>query len=382
MRADRADSGAEAEGAGRGGQSFRGVHVGFGTDRAIAATAVGPETETLRRAYLDLLKLCLCDLAGPRVRAVFLADDDGDSTKQAYVRELDEGELGLRVEGVDWPYNGLTMVGLRRLNDLQECVETVIAEEVPGDLIETGTWRGGAAMMMRATLDSLGAFSRTLLVADSFQGLPAPDDAFPEDRDLDLSGVDYLAVAEDEVRGNFERFGLSEGVEFVPGFFEQTLPALSDRSFALIRLDGDTYEATWVALESLYPGLAPGGFAVIDDYGMIEECAAAVDEFRRRHGISSPVERVDGACVRWRKGAEEPSLSRQRSRKTKTPGAVRIDRRRHEPIPTERERELQLELAKLRDREQRLAGQPGKLAGSSWLRRPRTWLKRLRSVRR
>src|SRR5207248_650306 len=112
---------------------------------------------------------------------------------------------------------------------------------------------------------------------------------------------DLLAVPLPEVRANFERLGLEEGVEFVPGFFEDTLPGLVGRPWSLIRLDADTYDATQLALRCLYPGLAAGGYLIVDDYGALEECATAVEDFRSEHGITEPIERVDWTCMRWRR---------------------------------------------------------------------------------
>src|SRR5205823_10384908 len=131
---------------------------------------------------------------------------------------------------------------------------------------------------------------------DSFEGFPSaqrPDDQW--------EAIDYLAVPVEEVRANFERLGLERGVEFVAGFFADTLPRLRGRRWSLVRLDGDTYEATWTGLESLYPGLCTGGYLVIDDYGALPECRAAVDEFRSAHGVEEPLEQVDWTCVRWRR---------------------------------------------------------------------------------
>jgi O-methyltransferase len=68
------------------------------------------------------------------------------------------------------------MIGLMRLDDLQACVESVVEDAIEGDLIEAGVWRGGASILVRATLDSLGAHGRTLWLADSFEGFPAPRD--------------------------------------------------------------------------------------------------------------------------------------------------------------------------------------------------------------
>jgi O-methyltransferase len=262
--------------------------------------------------------------------------------------------LPLRVRGSDWPFSGLTMVGLKRLDDLQACVESVVADGVEGDVIEAGAWRGGASILARATLDSLGADERTVWVADSFQGLPAPDPGgFPEDHELDLSQVEFLAVPADEVRLHFARFGCDHGVELVEGFFDQTLPTLRDRTWSVIRLDGDTYEATWVGLESLYPGLSAGGHLIVDDYGLIPECRAAVDDFRREHGIDEPISKIDWNGVRWRR-EDEPDQNAggvpKTSRPVSTPSSARAGEAAARPhVPTERELELQRELEALRE---------------------------------
>jgi hypothetical protein len=191
------------------------------------------------------------------------------------------------------------MVGLARLDDLQACVEQIARDGVAGDVIEAGTWRGGASILMRATLDAYGAGDRVVWVADSFQGFPADDEHHPDRGSL--SGIDYLSVPVDQVEANFARLGYEQGVRFVPGFFEDTLPALAGHAWSLIRLDGDTYEATSIALQSLYPGLAVGGYLIVDDYGALEECRRAVDEFRTLHAITEPIEQVDWTSVRWRR---------------------------------------------------------------------------------
>lgn len=264
---------------------------------------VGPEpgAEGARRAYLELLKLSLCDLAGTTTGSV-----GHDENGSIHSRELAGDQLGLRAVGMDWPLHGLTMVGLRRLDDLQKLVESVVADGVEGDLIEAGTWRGGASILMRATLDSLGQADRTVVVADSFAGFPVADGVLPDrapepDRPL---ASDYVAVPLAEVAGNFARFGLDAGVRFVEGFFDQTMPSLAGGRWAVIRLDGDSYDATRITLETLYPDLAVGGYVVVDDYGALDDCRRAVDEFRERNGIDEPLAEVDWTGVHWRKDEE------------------------------------------------------------------------------
>ncbi len=57
-----------------------------------------------------------------------------------------------RLMGNYWPVRAHTMVGLKRLDNIQFCVETAIKDGIPGDLIETGVWRGGSCIFMRAIL--------------------------------------------------------------------------------------------------------------------------------------------------------------------------------------------------------------------------------------
>ena len=191
-------------------------HPGLAAARAARAIGPRPEPEALRTAYLELLKLCLCDLEGSTTVSV-------GRTRDGLVmsRELEGDQLKLRSASMDWPLQGLTMIGLSRLDDLQRCVEAVVRERVDGDLIEAGAWRGGAAILMRATLDSLAGDPREVWVADSFQGFPPGGERdFPPERELDDLGVfDFLAVPLEEVEANFARFGLERGVRFVPGFF-------------------------------------------------------------------------------------------------------------------------------------------------------------------
>ena len=268
---------------------------GWRAARDAQAAAPAPGEAALRHAYLELLKLSLCDLAGPSTVSVGKWLDGSISS-----RRLSGEDVRLRAAGMDWPMQGLTMVGLNRLDDLQACVEAVVGDDVPGDLIEAGAWRGGASILMRATLDSLGARDREVWVADSFQGFPAADDQGH------LNATDFLAVPVETVRENFARLGLDEGVRFVPGFFEETMPGLTGRTWSLLRLDADTYEATWLALSALYPGLAAGGYVVVDDYHVMPECGRAVDDFRARYGIEEPLEQVDWTCMRWRRESAAP----------------------------------------------------------------------------
>lgn len=208
-----------------------------------------------------------------------------------------------RDEGRIWPVFAHTMLGEARLNNVELAVETVLRENIPGDLIEAGVWRGGACILMRAILAVHGVSDRRVILADSFEGLPPPDIIrYPQDRGFNLHQFRALAISESEVRENFRRYELlDEQVVFLKGFFEETLPVAPVQQLAVLRLDGDMYGSTMVSLENLYPKLSPGGFCIIDDYWSIQPCRQAVEDYRSRMGISEPLETIDWAGVYWRK---------------------------------------------------------------------------------
>jgi O-methyltransferase len=187
------------------------------------------------------------------------------------------------------------MIGLKRLDNLQYCVTDVLRRGVPGDLIETGAWRGGATIFMRAILEAYGDTERQVWVADSFQGLPRPDpERWPAEAGDEHWRMGQLAVSLEDVQANFARYGLlDERVRFLPGWFKDTLPTAPIERLAVLRLDGDIYGSTMEALEALYPKLSVGGYVIVDDYGAIPQCKEAVTDFRSAHGIIDLMETVD-----------------------------------------------------------------------------------------
>jgi O-methyltransferase len=208
-----------------------------------------------------------------------------------------------RHDGRDWPSMAHSMAGELRLRNVAELTQRVLDEDVPGDLIETGVWRGGCCILMKGILQANQDTSRKVFLCDSFAGLPAPDVAhYPRDAGLDLSIYPELAIGERVVRDNFKRYGLlDESVVTVPGWFKDTLHTVPSSQFALVRLDGDLYESTMQGLKALYPRLAPGGFIIIDDYGCLPQCADAVHDYRAKHAIHAPIIEIDWTGVWWQK---------------------------------------------------------------------------------
>jgi hypothetical protein len=250
--------------------------------------------ETPAALYLDLLKRSLTN-------TIFATEPDIDDDEFRFT--LLRAEHYVRSSAV-------SMLPLARFDNMQQCVAAILRDDVPGDLIEAGVWRGGAAIFLRGALKAFGARDRLVWAADSFAGLPEPDaDRFPLEARAQSGPViqkeyDNLAAGLDEVKRNFAAYGLlDEGVRFLKGWFKDTLPSAPIHALSLIRLDGDFYESTRDGLVSLYDRLSIGGFVIVDDYGEDSwtYCRKAVDEFRAERQIVDPLIAVDSKCSYWRR---------------------------------------------------------------------------------
>lgn len=204
-----------------------------------------------------------------------------------------------RQEGNDHPtLFGFTMIGYDRLENVRKCIEDVLKNNVPGDFIETGVWRGGTTIFMRALLELYRVTDRTVWVADSFEGMPVPKS---NQDGMDLSYSKHLNVSLEQVKRNFDRFGLlDDQVRFLKGWFCDTLPNAPIERLAILRLDGDLYSSTMDVLHSLYHRVSPGGYVIIDDYYSWESCRRAVSDFLQEKGIDARIERTDRHGVYWK----------------------------------------------------------------------------------
>jgi len=208
-----------------------------------------------------------------------------------------------RCNGYDWPAGALTMIGLNRLNNIEFCMKSIAKNNIPGDLIETGVWRGGSTIFMKALMDELNMNDRSVWLADSFEGLPPPNPKyFPYNKDQDLHKQPLLSATMEEVKENFEHFNLlDDRVKFLKGWFKETLPTAPISAISLLRLDGDWYESTYVALEHLYHKVSSGGYVIVDDYNAFPYCKKAVDDFRTANDINATIFTIDKEAIYWQK---------------------------------------------------------------------------------
>lgn len=200
-----------------------------------------------------------------------------------------------------------TMTSMLRCYALYQAVKYVIQNDIPGDFVECGVWRGGSAMLIALTAKKLGDTGRKIYLYDTYTGMSEPTD-------IDVSVADnkvtagkrwnkevrsdrndwcYAGVA--DVRNNLKQTGYpEEQFVLVEGKVEDTLPVKAPSTIALLRLDTDWYESTKHELQHLHPRLSEHGVLIIDDYGSWAGAKKAVDEYF----IEQPalLNRVDSSC--------------------------------------------------------------------------------------
>ncbi|MDO8641775.1 MAG: TylF/MycF/NovP-related O-methyltransferase [Nitrosarchaeum sp.] len=223
-----------------------------------------------------------------------------DLLKKSLLDVIYEEETEAIKGGTCWPKRAFTMIGRKRLENLQYCVEDVIKNKVEGDLIETGVWRGGAVIFMQGILKAYNE-SRRVFVADSFKGLPEPDKDYPIDGNSTLHTVELLRVTADQVKNNFKKYDLLDSnVVFLEGWFKDTLMNADIEKIAVLRMDGDLYSSTWETLTALYHKVQSGGYVIVDDYSWVN-CRTAIENFRKQYNIRDSMHIIDAWGAYWQK---------------------------------------------------------------------------------
>ena len=296
--------------------------------------------------YIDLMKRCVANILYEDQPTSFYDGEHGAQTATEF-------NLRRRVAGQDMPTAAHTMIGMHRLDNIRSCFEDVLSNRVPGDFAETGSYRGGGTIFMRALLKAWGVTDRRVFVCDAFvpmeadlppkiffpllraiasvpgksnrrwlyrilERMPQKHRAFPlcENPSHDWIETVFWTLRHPEtigvgdttsrahVESRFARYGLlDEQVVILEGFFADTLPKAPIDKLAVLRLDGDTYESTRDAIQLLYPKLSPGGYCIVDDYHAFDDCKRAIEEYRLEHGIREPIQEIDNMGVFWQKAA-------------------------------------------------------------------------------
>lgn len=261
------------------------------------------EIKKFQKIKIDFFKRILTDTVyDESIRRIFFKNVNL-ITKSQMISTLDEPIDKEKLTGKIWSENAHTMIGLKRLNNIQFCVEEVIKNDIKGDMIETGVWRGGAVIFMRMLLKHYNVNDKIVYVADSFEGLPKPDHIkYPKDIDDRHHTFDFLRVSLEEVQSNFKVYNLLDNqVKFLKGWFKDTTKNPPFKQLSILRLDGDMYSSTWEVLENLYDKLTVGGYLIVDDYDAIINCREAINDFREQHDIKEPIQKIDWTGIYWKK---------------------------------------------------------------------------------
>src|SRR5262245_50717541 len=192
-----------------------------------------------------------------------------------------------------------TQTSSERIFALKNAIEYVIKNDIAGDIVECGVWKGGSMMGAALTLLNLGV-KRRLYLFDTFAGVTTPAAV-----DRDLFGrpaiqafkeglLEFNNVPLEEVRANLRSTGYDESlITCVKGPVEETLPDNAPETIAILRLDTDWYESTRHELQHLFPRVSDGGVLIIDDYGHFEGARRAVDEFIAATKLPLLLNRID-----------------------------------------------------------------------------------------
>src|SRR5262249_32068585 len=137
-------------------------------------------------------------------------------------------------------------------------------EQIPGDVIECGVYKGGTAALLARTATH-SRLPRTLWLFDVFRGMPP---AAPIDGPEAPSWVGNLVSSPQRVERLLRRTGANlSRVRIVPGMFQDTFSTVHIPQIALLNIDADWYESVKLCLDTFYDAVVPRGFISLDDYG-------------------------------------------------------------------------------------------------------------------
>lgn len=200
-----------------------------------------------------------------------------------------------------------TMTSTELIFSLIESVRYVIKNNIPGDIVECGVWRGGSMMATAKTLLQLKNQQKELYLFDTFEGMTKPEKIDVSNSNLvatkefdntkiDPDSSNWCRATIDDVKSNLFSVGYDKSkIHFIKGKVEETLPTDDLKSISILRLDTDWYQSTKQELIHLFPKLSKGGVLIIDDYGFWQGAKKAVDEYIEENNIQILLNRIDHA---------------------------------------------------------------------------------------
>jgi O-methyltransferase len=198
-----------------------------------------------------------------------------------------------------------SFTSIEPLYSLYQSVQYIVSNNIPGDFVECGVWKGGSAMLIAKTLLQLGVTDRKIYLYDTYEGMSEPSakdvDFKDESADKLLNSSDkfdeksmwcYSSI--DEVKNNLVSTNYpAQNLVFIKGKVEDTIPQSIPSKISLLRLDTDWYESTYHEFVHLYPLLSLQGVLIIDDYGHWKGAREATDNYFKENNIRILLNRID-----------------------------------------------------------------------------------------
>ncbi|MCL2289912.1 MAG: TylF/MycF family methyltransferase [Bacteroidetes bacterium] len=199
-----------------------------------------------------------------------------------------------------------TMTSIERMYALYQAVKHVVKNNIEGDFVECGVWKGGSSMLMAATLNHFKCYTRKIYLYDTFEGMSEPtqhDVKYDGDLAANMlnDNIEKKETASiwaysplEEVKKNFTLINYpTENIYFVKGKVEDTIVKNQHDNIALLRLDTDWYESTYHEMTCLYPALTINGVLIIDDYGHWQGARDAIDQYIKENNLQLLLNRID-----------------------------------------------------------------------------------------
>jgi O-methyltransferase len=183
----------------------------------------------------------------------------------------------------------MTQLNEERLLCNINSIQHIVQNDVDGDIVEIGVWRGGSVLSMLLTLESLGVFDRTIHLYDTFDGMTKPTefDVFNGVHANEFTKIHYNSddisemckILVDEVKNNIKTNSTypSNLINYHKGDILKN--TFFPTKISVLRLDTDWYESTKFELENFYDLVSENGVIIIDDYNCWDGAKKAVHEF-------------------------------------------------------------------------------------------------------
>jgi O-methyltransferase len=205
-----------------------------------------------------------------------------------------------------------SMTNEERMAALTKAIQYIIENNIEGDFVECGVWKGGNLILMQNLLELHKIDNKKIYGYDTFEGMSEPnkfDINIDNEEALELldkekkienndkkniwcySGYEYVLKSFNE-NTNINYLNLVKGDVAFTLKKKENLP----KKISLLRLDTDFYESTKIELEELYPLLSKNGILIIDDYGHWKGARKAVDEYFRKKKLFPLLNKVDYSC--------------------------------------------------------------------------------------